>query len=330
MFGFFKKNKSKKKTKVLKPKLAKSEIYTIPAQFYGAGNIGLGRQSKIIIALIIAAVIIGAVTSALFFGWFDKPAQDILTNNTNQELDQIEEEVKPEPVKVIKEKKEPEADKEVIEAEPEEEIEETEQEIEEEKKVRPPEEYTRSKDSDNDGLTDVEETLYRTDKNKPDTDRDGYIDGQEIASGYNPLEIAKKIAGSDLVEIYASPLYHYQILYPADWEKKSIDKTGSQMIFRSVNTKEFIEVIVVEGVSSLTKWYQEYVNQQPGTKPIIEDLNNWQIIRSEDKLTVYLGQFGLKGVYIINYNPAGLQELNFRLTFEMMLNSFSLIKAELR
>jgi hypothetical protein len=42
-------------------------------------------------------------------------------------------------------------------------------------------------DSDNDGLTDVDETKYGTDANNPDSDGDGYLDGDEVQNGYNPM-----------------------------------------------------------------------------------------------------------------------------------------------
>lgn len=45
-------------------------------------------------------------------------------------------------------------------------------------------------DSDNDGLSDNEETLYGTNSRNPDTDSDGYSDGVEVKSGYNPLKAA--------------------------------------------------------------------------------------------------------------------------------------------
>ncbi len=41
-------------------------------------------------------------------------------------------------------------------------------------------------DSDNDGLFDEQEAEYGTDSNNPDTDGDGYLDGDEIINGYNP------------------------------------------------------------------------------------------------------------------------------------------------
>lgn len=41
-------------------------------------------------------------------------------------------------------------------------------------------------DIDEDGLTDRFELLFETDPRARDTDGDGYLDGQEIAQGYNP------------------------------------------------------------------------------------------------------------------------------------------------
>lgn len=45
-------------------------------------------------------------------------------------------------------------------------------------------------DLDYDGLTGWEENLYRTDPNNPDTDNDGYLDGEEVAAGYDPTKPA--------------------------------------------------------------------------------------------------------------------------------------------
>lgn len=41
-------------------------------------------------------------------------------------------------------------------------------------------------DADTDGLKNWEEEIYKTDPRNPDTDGDGYLDGEEIASGYDP------------------------------------------------------------------------------------------------------------------------------------------------
>src|SRR3989344_3735121 len=42
-------------------------------------------------------------------------------------------------------------------------------------------------DWDKDGLNNKEESYWNTDPNNPDTDGDGYLDGEEVASGHDPL-----------------------------------------------------------------------------------------------------------------------------------------------
>ena len=46
-------------------------------------------------------------------------------------------------------------------------------------------------DSDGDGLADHKEKRYGTDPLDPDTDNDGYLDGVEVARGYNPTGSGK-------------------------------------------------------------------------------------------------------------------------------------------
>lgn len=48
-------------------------------------------------------------------------------------------------------------------------------------------EEQNSKDTDNDGLSDVMESYYGTNPNKADSDGDGFKDGEEVDNGYNPL-----------------------------------------------------------------------------------------------------------------------------------------------
>jgi len=52
-------------------------------------------------------------------------------------------------------------------------------------------------DSDNDGLTDLEEINLGTDPNNPDTDSDGYLDGDEVKNEYDPNGPRK--LGEDMV-----------------------------------------------------------------------------------------------------------------------------------
>jgi hypothetical protein len=52
-------------------------------------------------------------------------------------------------------------------------------------------------DSDGDGLPDTVEAVYKTDPANPDTDGDGYKDGDEIKNGYNPLAMGSFRLDSD-------------------------------------------------------------------------------------------------------------------------------------
>ncbi|HWQ59901.1 MAG TPA: hypothetical protein VN420_02000 [Candidatus Fimivivens sp.] len=61
--------------------------------------------------------------------------------------------------------------------------------------------YNLAEDADNDGLTNAEEKLYGTDPTNDDTDGDGYSDGIEVSSGFNPL---KKAPGDKIVAVEAS------------------------------------------------------------------------------------------------------------------------------
>ena len=45
-------------------------------------------------------------------------------------------------------------------------------------------------DYDFDGLSDWEEEIYKTSPTNPDTDGDGYLDGEEVASGFDPTKKA--------------------------------------------------------------------------------------------------------------------------------------------
>lgn len=45
-------------------------------------------------------------------------------------------------------------------------------------------------DADHDGLTNREESYWNTDFQNPDTDGDGFLDGEEVTSGHDPLKTA--------------------------------------------------------------------------------------------------------------------------------------------
>ncbi|MCX6730212.1 MAG: hypothetical protein NT058_01815 [Candidatus Portnoybacteria bacterium] len=116
---------------------------------------------------------------------------------------------------------------------------------------------SQTKDSDSDGLKDWEENLYKTDPLNSDTDDDGYLDGEEINSGHNPLikspgdqemfyplplgnkyNITGMVLNSDFIdsilESYVAQKNEYindnQIASPDDYDQ-SVDKSTIQTMF---------------------------------------------------------------------------------------------------
>lgn len=65
-------------------------------------------------------------------------------------------------------------------------------------------------DSDHDGLSDQLELQFKTDKNNPDTDGDGFKDGMEIDWGYNPLASSTvKLAQRVEVDLKKQKIYYF-------------------------------------------------------------------------------------------------------------------------
>ncbi|MCX6745573.1 MAG: hypothetical protein NTX00_00975 [Candidatus Parcubacteria bacterium] len=189
--------------------------------------------------------------------------------------------------------------------------------------------YKSSLDSDSDGLTDVEEEIYGTEKRKPDTDGDGYLDGAEVINLFNP-----KVGGgalletSGLVNKYSNPLFNYEILQPSIWLAKPNDESLREVIFQS-STGEYVEVLVADNPDKLdlVQWYllespAADLNQlqKETTK------NGYQALISADHLNYYLiDTQNPDKVYVITYNIGDKKEVNFLTTFLMMKNSFKLI-----
>lgn len=197
---------------------------------------------------------------------------------------------------------------------------------------QPPEEpeqaYFSSQDSDKDGLTDLEEDLYETEKRKPDTDADGFVDGQELINGYNPKAAGSSLlANSGMVNTYSNPTFNYQILYIATWVARPTDQSLQEIIFQSA-TGERVVVLVEDNTDNLNlaEWY---LRQSPLSN--ISDLGKettlqgYQALISPDKLTYYLvDSQDLSKVYIINYQIDNKTSINFLTTFAMMVNSFEI------
>ncbi len=77
-------------------------------------------------------------------------------------------------------------------------------------------------DSDADGLMDDREERYYTDLHKADTDGDGYLDGEEVISGYDPTrKDSGGIGNGNVTDIFAERLIAG--IYAGDLDPKKKD-----------------------------------------------------------------------------------------------------------
>ncbi len=106
------------------------------------------------------------------------------------------------------------------------------------------------KDSDNDGLKDWEEELYKTDPKNPDTDGDGYIDGEEVNSGHSPLV---KSPG-DALNFYPLPLGDKYNITKKVLDEETVTLIVDSYIFqKSQYINDHPEIDSAEAFSALTK-----------------------------------------------------------------------------
>ena len=195
-----------------------------------------------------------------------------------------------------------------------------------------------STDSDSDGLTDVEEQLYGTNANAPDSDGDSFVDGKQVLAngqivgevylGYNPSGIGR-LDTSGLVRLYTNTTWSYALLYPTNWLAQASDTSARTVLFTPSNpTGEFIQVMVEDNPSKLTA-LNYYLSLNPGlTASAVESvvINGLEGVRSADGENVYLAK--ADKVYIVRYSVGALTQVNFITSFEMMFKSFRLTVAD--
>jgi hypothetical protein len=190
--------------------------------------------------------------------------------------------------------------------------------------------YTGSLDTDADKLTDLEEDMYQTEKRSPDTDGDGFLDGEELINGYNPKMAGdSKLETSGLVNRYTNPIFNFEILYPASWLARPEDQSLKVVLFMT-STEEFMKISVEDNLEKLdlVNWY---LRLSPGADlNLLEKITTkkgYEALASPDKLTYYILDPNTQDkVYAINYNIGTLNEINFSTTLQMMIGSFTVNK----
>ncbi len=178
-------------------------------------------------------------------------------------------------------------------------------------------------DTDSDGLTDVEEAQYGTNPQKPDTDGDRFLDGNEVFHLYNPATTAPgKLLESGLVRSQSSPS-GWVMYVPTTWTSTPDESDTSRLTLQSGRGERF--AVSVESNPSnqeLGPWVAARVNQPVESLGEFTTKGGLRGVYSTDRMQAWLA-WG-NAVFHITYDLQSQPFLNFRTTLEMMLNSLSL------
>lgn len=178
-------------------------------------------------------------------------------------------------------------------------------------------------DSDSDGLSDVEELVYGTDARNPETDGDSHLDGNEVFHLYNPAARAPgRLLDSGLVRLVTSPI-GWSIYVPRAWTERP-DPTNPSKTTVDTTHGETFSLFLEQNTAgkTLRDWYAEMRPSATGTLRDVTTKGGLQGLVGADQLEVFFAW--QDKVFVIRYELNGQNFINFRTTYEMMLNSLQL------
>lgn len=178
------------------------------------------------------------------------------------------------------------------------------------------------KDSDSDGLTDVEEKLYGSHELRPDTDGDAHIDGNEVHHLYDPTGTdPKRLVETGIVERVAPTDFGYALLVVTAWDR--VLRADEKQLLVRVPTGETFQVVLqpIAPTMTILEWYrlQTPIAQQvalDSTRTKQGFVSAW----TKDQLTSYV-RLSDDQLLIFTYQLGDHDRVEYRQTMEMMINS---------
>lgn len=179
-------------------------------------------------------------------------------------------------------------------------------------------------DTDSDGITDLEETLYGADVRNPDTDTDGFLDGNEVFHLYNPAGRAPaKLLDLALIKTVEAPI-GWVMAIPSGWTVSLDPANGSKATFDSKHGETF--VVTVEDNTAKVPVLDWYLAKHPEVtaSQVLQyrSKGGYTGIIGADLLSTYI-PWGDK-IFVFTYNLNGQAFINYRTTYSMILNSLML------
>lgn len=187
-----------------------------------------------------------------------------------------------------------------------------------------------SRDSDADSLTDLEEVIMGTLVTNPDTDGDGYKDGNEILNGFSPTTAGNaKITTSPFIAVLKADLSGEGIetIYPKSWQTSVLADAKQAMI--TAETGEIIRISIRPNPQSLNviTWYLQDHPEVPMSQLKTVEAGGLSGIYTPNGLTAYLTGADRSKIYVFEYIMSPLAEFRYPTLLAMAVKNFQLIDA---
>lgn len=195
-------------------------------------------------------------------------------------------------------------------------------------------------DTDCDGLTNTEETLYKTDSNNADTDNDGYSDGVEIKSGYDPTIPAPGDRVTQANTTTTSNLQNIPTAGSASLtndlirELQDYTESKSEQAITSADLQSFMNTSLIEKTGTPMTWETLPLIDESQIKILSQSYTSLSETARKEKLQqdslTYLTKIG----YLLGSNsPAPIftdtEAQAFKENFQIHLNSLSTLNPDL-
>lgn len=180
-----------------------------------------------------------------------------------------------------------------------------------------------SKDSDSDGLTDIEERMYGTEYRNPDTDGDTFLDGNEVFHRYDPLGVAPStLLDTGAVKVFSESTLPFTVYYPTTWKATSA-LTNSTVTFQSA---KLASVIIAWSAKDADLTVEDWIvtNVEDADLKTLQasyTKEGYYTLRSADDLVAYI-DLGTS-VYVMTYDLSTSTDISYTQTFAMMVNSLT-------
>lgn len=183
----------------------------------------------------------------------------------------------------------------------------------------------QAKDSDSDGLTDIEERMYGTDYRNPDSDSDTFLDGNEVFHRYDPMGVAPStLLDTGAVKVYSDASLPFTIYYPLSW-KVTADLAKDIVTFKTPALASVtVEWSAKDPLLTAEDWVLKNVKGMDiTTLKSSYTKEGYYTLRSKDDLVAYVD--GKDSVYTLTYALNTSLEISYIQTFAMMINSLHIV-----